>query len=139
MTNLPLTESPVRTAAELTARWRAVLEPPTFAVRRLWLTWLDDGHQLPLVVPVDDIPRRPERPMLTNLAAICSSVAEEQVAGSAHLAMALCRPGAPEVDADDVSWAEALREALAPFDGTWSLHLAAGGDVVPMIDLPARR
>lgn len=137
MTKPPLTDSPVRTAAQLTARWRAVLEPPTFGARSLWLAWLDDGHQLPVVIPIDDLPRRPEPAMLTNLAVVCSSVAEEQVAGSAHLAMALCRPGAPEVTADDVSWAEALREALTRFDGTWSLHLAAGGSVVPMIDLPS--
>ncbi len=136
MTKPPLTDAPVRTAAELTRRWQAVLEPPIFGARSLWLTWLDDGHQLPVVIPVDDIPPRPARPMLTNLATVCASVSDEHVVGSSHLAMALCRPGQPEVTADDVAWAEGLRAALAAFDGTWSLHLAAGGSVVPMIDMP---
>jgi hypothetical protein len=137
MTKPPLLESPVRTPAELTARWAAILQEPTFGLRSLWLVWLDDGYQVPLVMPIDEIPRRPQREMLANLEQMVTMVAETEVIGSAHLAVALCRPGAPEVDADDVSWAEALREALAPFDGTWSLHLAAGGEVTPMIDLPS--
>lgn len=130
-------DSPVRTPDELTDRWATILEPPVFGIRSLWLLWLDDGHPLPLVIPVDDIPRRPQRATLGNLEQMASMVAGSEVTGSAHLAIALCRPGVAVVDADDVSWAEALREALVPFDGTWSLHLAAGGAVVPMIGLPA--
>lgn len=137
MTKPPLTDAPVRSAVALTDRWAAVLEPPVFGARSLWLTWLDDGYQLPVLIPIDDIPRQPEPSTLANLARICSSVTEDHVVGSSHVAMALCRPGQPEITDADTAWADALREALSSIEGSWSLHLAAGGSVVPMVDLAA--
>ena len=137
MTKPPLADVPVRTTAELTRRWEALLDPPVFAARSLWLTWLDDGLMQPVVIPVDDIPAVPDRSLLANLASVCESVAESHVVGTPHLAMALCRPGRPTVTRDDEAWERRLREALEEASGTWSLHLAAGGRVVPMVDLPA--
>ena len=59
MTTPPLAQVPVRSAAELTPRWADLLDPPVFAVRSLWLSWLhEDGTTLPVVMPVDDVPRR---------------------------------------------------------------------------------
>ena len=60
-------------------------------------------------------------------------ISAEHLDGEGHLAMALCRPGRPEITEDDDGWAEALREVLddGQIDGTWSLHLAAAGRVVP--------
>jgi hypothetical protein len=64
-------------------------------------------------------------------------VAQSLLPRGGRLAMALCRPGRPEVTKDDEVVAEALREA---FDGVLvapypTLHLAAGGRVLP-IELP---
>lgn len=137
MTTPPLAEIPIRSAVDMTARWATLLAPPLFGARSLWLCWLDDGLMLPVVVPVDEIPARPDRTTLTNLVSVCESVAEEHVLGEAHVAMALCRPGLPAVTRDDEAWAAGLREAFAGSGGTWSLHLAAGGSVLPMVDLPA--
>ena len=52
--------------------------------------------------------------------------------------MALCRPGRPEITEDDDEWAEALRSALddGQIDGSWSLHLAAGGHVESLVAAP---
>jgi hypothetical protein len=136
MTKPPLADVPVRSAEELTARWKVLLDPPVFGARSLWLVWLDDGLQLPVVIPVDDVPNVPDRLMLTNLAHVCESVAESHVAGACHVAMALCRPGHPTVTRDDDAWVEGLREAFSAADSTWSLHLAAGGKVLPLVDLP---
>jgi hypothetical protein len=47
----------------------------------------------------------------------------------------LCRPGSIAPRADDEAWVEARRELLD--DVSWSLHLAADGDVVPLV--PVRR
>lgn len=47
----------------------------------------------------------------------------------------LCRPGSIAPRADDEAWGEARRELLD--DVSWSLHLAADGDVVPLV--PVRR
>jgi hypothetical protein len=136
MTKPPLADVPVRSAEELTRRWETLLDPPVFGARSLWLTWLDDGLMLPVVIPVDDVPAVPDAPLLANLATVCESVTESHVDGTAHVALALCRPGRPEITKDDQAWAGGLRDALAASSGTWSLHLAAGGEVVPMVDLP---
>lgn len=136
MTTPPLAEIPIRSAVDMTARWERLLAPPVFGARSLWLTWLDDGLMLPVVIPVDDVPVRPDRTLLANLMHVCESIAEEHVYGEAHVAMALCRPGLPAVTRDDEAWAAGLREAFADEGSTWSLHLAAGGSVVPMVEAP---
>jgi len=135
MTTPPLLEIPVRSIEELTARWTYLLEPPEFGARALWLTWIDDdGLMLPLVVPVDDIPLVPDREMLRGLLGLHDTVAADHLAGEGHLAMALCRPGRPAITEDDEEWADALAALLGDgqIDGTWSLHLAAGGSVTPL-------
>jgi hypothetical protein len=136
MTKPPLADVPVRTAEELTQRWERLLDPPVFSARSLWLTWLDDGFLLPVVIPVDDIPARPDRQVLADLVNVCEAIAESHVAGECHIALALCRPGRPSVSVDDESWATGLRSAFASSDATWSLHLAAGGSIVPMVAMP---
>ncbi|NYJ08356.1 hypothetical protein [Petropleomorpha daqingensis] len=134
MTAMPRPDVPVRSAAELTERWAGLLEPPIFRRRELWLAWFDqDGLMLPMVVPVDDVPLVPDLAMLDGLEQVNAGVIEEHLAGRGALAMALCRPGTPAVRDDDRVWADTLRAAL---DGRWSLHLAAGGRVTPLVEPP---
>jgi hypothetical protein len=134
----PRADVPIRSADELTRRWAELLEPPIFGARSLWLSWLDDGgRMLPLVVPVDDVPRMPDRAMTSGLLHLHDAVAEEHLRGEGHLAMALCRPGQPEITEDDDEWAEELHAALDDqIDGTWSLHLAAAGHVSVLVAPP---
>ena len=139
MTTPPLIDVPIMTAEELTARWAAMLEPPVFGRRSLWLAWLDDdGFMLPLVVPVDDVPLVPDRSTIFGLLQLHETVADHHLDDDGHLALALCRPGRPEITEDDDAWVGLLSEVLDDqLDATWSLHLAAGGTVLPLIDLPA--
>ena len=139
MTTTPLPQPPVRSAADLTRRWTTVLAPPVFGARSLWLAWFDpDGRMLPVVVPVDELPLLPDHGVLSGLLTLHDAVTEQTDSTGGHLAIALCRPGAPVVTAEDDEWAEALREDLdSGIDGTWSLHLAAGGSVLPLVE-PAR-
>jgi hypothetical protein len=139
MTTPPLAQVPVRSAAELTRRWADLLDPPVFAARSLWLMWLtEDGRSLPLVVPVDELPARPDLLVLGRLADFHEAVTEG--VHVAHLAMALCRPGHPMTTAADEEWAEGLSDVLGTrLDGTWSLHLAAAGRVVPVVGTPEWR
>ncbi len=134
----PLSQVPVRSTAELTRRWHTVLAPPVFGARSLWLAWFDPaGQMLPVVVPVDDLPRLPEHETLRGLLALHDAVTAQTDCADGHLAIALCRPGAPVHTADDDAWAEALREDLdTGIDGSWSLHLAAGGSVLPVVQPP---
>src|SRR3954469_21200760 len=140
MTTPPLAAVPIRSAEELTARWAAMLEPPVFGARSLWLMWLDhEGLTLPVVLPVDDIPPVPQAAMLEGLRQLHLGIAQDRLTRGGHLAMALCRPGQPQATKYDDAWAEGLREALGglPLAQSWSLHLAAGGSVLPLVDLPA--
>ena len=138
MTKPPLADVPVRFAAELTDRWAALLDPPIFGARSLWLMWLDDGRALPVIIPVDDIPRVPDHAMLAGLVSVHEAISDEHLAGDGHLALALCRPGRPEITEDDDCWLEALSEVLDDrIAGTWSLHLAAAGRVTALVDFPA--
>jgi hypothetical protein len=135
MTTPPLIDVPVRSAEELTARWADLLEPPVFGSRALWLTWLHDGRMLPIVVPAEDLPQFPDNAMLFGLLALHEAISEEHLDGGGHLALALCRPGHPEVTAEDDAWVGLLSEVLDDrIEGSWSLHLAAGGSVVPLVE-----
>jgi hypothetical protein len=140
-TTPPQADVPIRSADDLTDRWTTLLSPPVFGTRSLWLCWLGtDGRMLPVVVPVDDLPLAPEPALVMGLRQVHDSILEEQLGGEGHLALALCRPGEPEITEDDDEWAEALRSALddGQIDGTWSLHLAAGG-VVVRVEAPSGR
>ena len=137
MTTPPLADVRIRSNEELTAHWTALLDPPTFGARSLWLTWLDDqGLMLPLVIPIDDVPLIPDDYVLRGVLQMHDTVIAQR--GVAHLALALCRPGDPVLTEDDDEWVEALRADLDDgIDETWSLHLAAGGAVVSVVDYPA--
>ncbi len=139
VTTPSLTDVPIRSSLALTRRWVDVLQPPVFGGRSLWLTWLGtDGHQAPVVVPIDDLPVRPDRARLSSLLDVHRQVADHLADAEAHLAMALCRPGEPAVTTDDAAWASTLHELLDDaLDGTWSLHLAAGGRVEPLVEAPS--
>ena len=134
MTTPPLAQVPVRSAAELTRRWAALLDPPVFAARSLWLMWLTaDGRSLPIIVPIDELSAVPDLLTLSGLADFHEAVTEG--VDVAHLAMALCRPGPAGITDDDEEWAEALSDLLPDrIECTWSLHLAAAGRVVPVIE-----
>ena len=137
MTTPPLAQVPVRSAAELTRRWADLLDPPGSAARSLWLMWLGpDGRSLPVIVPIDDVPRLPDVGLTDGLLTLHDSVVEGRPEDG-HLALALCRPGPPAITEDDDEWADALRDTFdQQIEGTWSLHLAPGGLVVPLQDAP---
>ncbi|MGZ4508691.1 MAG: hypothetical protein ACXVX8_17325 [Blastococcus sp.] len=139
MTKPAPAQIPIRSADDLTARWATVLDPPVFGHRSLWLLWLDDnGLMLPVVVPIDDVPAVPDRQLIDSLLLMSDTVLQEHLPDDdGHIGFALCRPGPPEVTADDDAWAEALQlEFDDASDGTWSLHLAAAGRVTPLIGPP---
>ncbi len=140
-TTNPRTAAPIRSAADLTDHWTVLLDPPIFGSRSLWLMWLqDDGRPLELIIPVEDLPKLPDNSLLFGLLSMHEAVSDARLDGGGHLAMALCRPGRPEITEDDDAWVDALSEVLDDsIDGSWSLHLAAAGRVVPLVAAPERR
>ncbi len=136
MTTPELAQTPVRSADDLTGRWRALLEPHGFAKRALWLTWFSvEGRQSPLVIPIDDLPEWPDPDMFAGLLTLNETVVSAQLGDGGHLALALCRPGGTAVSDSDDAWVAALSDVFDELsDQTWSLHLAAGGDVQRLVD-----
>jgi hypothetical protein len=126
---------PVRTDADLLVRWRQLMGPWGFGRRSLWLLWFDDdGCQLPVVAPIDDIPDLPDERFVGNLMYIVDQVARaDEAQATTTVAMALSRPGSSRVTDSDRRWARALR-ARAEHDGValWPVHLATRGVVRPL-------
>jgi len=76
----------------------------------------------------------PDAGLLQSLLLLHDGIAAGLIGGG-HLAMALSRPGGSDITEDDRDWENALHETLDDaIESTWSLHLAAGGSVVPMVD-----
>jgi hypothetical protein len=141
MTKPPLADVPIGSASDLTSRWATVLDPPVFDARSLWLMWLGaDGRMLPIVVPVDDLPELSNYRLLVGLREVHGAIIETHLDGVGHLAMALCRPGSPDITAMDDEWAHDFRSLFEEehTDSTWSLHLAAGGRVTELVPPPPR-
>jgi hypothetical protein len=141
MTKPPLADVPITSADELTRRWATVLDPPIFGARSLWLAWMgNDGQMLPVVVPIDDLPELSDHRLLVGLREVHGAIIATHLDGTGHLAMALCRPGSPEITAMDEEWAHDFRGLFEDVhtDSTWSLHLAAGGRVSEVVAPPSR-
>jgi hypothetical protein len=138
VTTPALADVPVRSSRALTRRWAALLSPLSFSDRTLWLAWLGpDGRQSPVLVPVEGIPIGADRHLAAGLLDVHAEVARSIPGDDVHLAMALARPGAPAGTGDDDEWAGAFHDVLdSALDGTWSLHLAAGGRVESLVEAP---
>lgn len=84
---------PVITDHDVLARVGAIIDPATRRDRTLWLFFLErDGTQANLVVPIDNIPERPEAPAVAN---VCY-VASESIARAPRILsviITLSRPG----------------------------------------------
>lgn len=102
---------PVRTDDELHDRWQLLLRDETFEERTLWVTWYDERSvQLPVVVPVDQIPSSPDVDFLDKLATVMQGVLGQVDGG--WVSLALARPGSGLITSDDRAWADQVRSTL---------------------------
>ena len=129
MTKPPAADVPIRSAEELTRRWTALLDPPVFGARSLWLTWLrGDGLLLPVVVPVDDIPGVPDAALL---GACCRcTTGSHRATWTARVTWRWRCAGPVGPRSPRTTTAGPRRSprcSTTQIDGTWSLHLAAAG------------
>jgi hypothetical protein len=132
---------PIGTATELSVWWAEVLSEDNNLGRTLSILWLDpSGHRLGRTLCLTGIPPRPDQSAIRALLNVHDAVTEGAANAEGHVAVALSRPGEASITADDDEWAEALQTALGDrLEGTWSLHLAAGGWITPVVDPPATR
>lgn len=126
----------VRSTEDLRQRWRSIFGTGGF-IRSLWLMGLTaDGRQLPVIIPIDNLPRRLWPPGLIQIGELLSLM----VSDDATVAMALTCPWAPghrdgfsrddrRLAADIQSGVESARAQGAWPWRTWPLHMARDGVV----------
>jgi hypothetical protein len=114
----------INSTTDLQQLWRSLLGDGGFSRRSIWLLFLDEeGRPSPVLVPIDDIPRRPVQRFLDNL----RYMAHELVGNGdvASMAMLLSRPGQVTMTDEDRTWARALHEISAD----WPPFLAVADSV----------
>jgi hypothetical protein len=122
MTTPPELETPIRSATDLLHVWRRLMGDGGFGRSTLWLIFLDEDDRLQrLIMPIDDLPVRPDDRFVGNLALILGELHE--TGEYASTAMLLSRPGPAQMTDADRRWARALHARLAGLS-PWPLHLA---------------
>lgn len=106
-------EAPVATEEDVLSRVDRAVDPASRRRQSLWLFFLDgDGAMLPVVVPVDDVPDRPDASSTDSLCDVVTQVlGTSEPEGS--VVMALTRPGPATVSDVDRAWHRALRESAS--------------------------
>jgi hypothetical protein len=111
MTASPVDLPPLTTDEEVLARARMVVGAA--CTRQLWILFVDgDGRQSPVVVPIAEVPHRPERRGLAGLARVLAGLRAELVTehGPGAVIIVRERTGADAVLDADREWAAALAE-----------------------------
>ena len=104
---------PVITDGDVLARVAAVISPAARRYRTLWLFFLGhDAIQANLVVPIDDIPERPQPGVIANVCHVASeSVAQAPALHS--VVITLGRPGPPRRTSADTHLLRALQHGAS--------------------------
>jgi len=124
----------VHTDEDVRRRWRSMMGDGGFGRTTLWIIWYAaDGRQLPVVVPIDDLPEALEPQGVDNLVMI---IADPAHFGATSVALLLSRPGPGSVTQVDRDRANALLSGLdrARRDNgfqlkVWPIHLATTNSV----------
>src|SRR6185312_1869264 len=112
MTASPVDLPPLTTDEEVLARVRTVVGAAR--ARQLWILFVDgDGRQSPVVVPIADVPHRPEPRGLAGITRVLHGLRGELVTerGPGAVIVARQRPGGDTVLDADREWAAALAQA----------------------------
>lgn len=136
-TSLPA-RGPVLTDEDLTARWIEILGvggwPSPCLTRTLWTAFFDPhGMQSPVLVPLDELPLRPQWPDVDSVMRVLQHIVAEQYEGAPSVALALERPGPPAATGNDRAWAAALQRAADEHKVLLRrMHIAGRGWVLPL-------
>ncbi len=101
------------TDADVLQRVEQIVGRATVA-RQLWVMFVDgDGKQAPVIMPISDLPLRPEARVIDNLAAVLAGMCTDLTTevGSGTVILTLERIGRDAVLPVDRQWAAALQEA----------------------------
>lgn len=123
-------QPPVRTQQDLFKYWQALMWPLGFSRPLLWLCFISSADRVaPVISQIEDLPRFPDRELLTNLMWIVKNAALDHDEGS-RVAILLSRPGRSDLTDSDRAWARGLA-AAASASGVLMrpLHLATDESV----------
>lgn len=102
--------APLHTNEDVLRRVDLLLDEDARRLRSVVLLFLDrDGVQLPVVVPIDDVPERPDPLVVGNLCWIIAEALRQYPGGSA--VVALTRPDIAQPDDYDRHWCRLLDAA----------------------------
>jgi hypothetical protein len=122
----PLQEMPpIRNAADLCLRWRALMEPLGFSQPRLWLTLIQpDDMMSRRLIQIEEIPRWADAEICQPLMEMCQHIFGRNSADGS-IAFLLTRPGRHPMDEADRSWARGLIWAARHRGiSIWPVHFA---------------
>jgi len=120
----------IRNDLDLQKLWEKMMGKGGFGLRTLWVIFLDEeGYNLPLVMPIDDLPLLPDDTVDNLMMTLKQTMTESAAASAAFL---VSRPGPRRKRPDDIAWAAALRTGAAQHHiRTWPIHLATRHGVEP--------
>lgn len=113
---LPDLAVPVLTDRDVLDRVRCLVDQDASRRRTLWLMFLaPDGAQLPVLLPIDDVPERPDAAVVASLCSIVAHVLGDASEGGSAV-LTLSRPGGLTPSDSDSYWVRALHRAAAEQD-----------------------
>jgi hypothetical protein len=125
--------APLHTDADVLRRVDQLIEPDARLRQTLWLFFLDrNQQQLPVVVPIDDVPDDPDPELVGSLCFIIAEVlGDAEPEGS--VVLVLTRPGAATPGYADHTWRDRLKDAAAEHGARIRMMCLATPDgVVPL-------
>jgi hypothetical protein len=101
----------LHTDADVLRRVDALIDSTARISRSLWLFFLSgDGAQLPVVVPIDNLPPSPDPLMMGNVFSVVAGIITTEAPGGSAI-VTLTRPGAGDVEPTDRPWLRTMQAA----------------------------
>ncbi|MFC5931471.1 hypothetical protein [Cryobacterium melibiosiphilum] len=120
--------APVTTVAEAQDRVADLVGPAI--VRKIWFMMCDrHGLQMPILMPIEDIPLVPEPGELASFAAGLGTLLRDLAPGGSVI-LTLERPGAATLTAPDRAWGTELRASFGAVTRVLGVFLAHDDGVV---------
>lgn len=121
----PTDQTPIATAADLTARWDAYLAHEPFRFRALWLMFLDPaGRPTGPVMTIDRLPDGPYDIDPQDVVLLCRGILDGP-GGEGSVAMLISRDGGAPWTVSDRAWGRFLLLCTEAIGGrTWPVHRA---------------
>ena len=129
--------TPLCTDADVLHRVDQIISYDERRGRSIWLAFLaPDAVQLPVVVPIDDVPAEPEPDAAWQFCDLIARVLEDSVPGGSAM-ITLVRGGGHALTASDQRWLVALDEAAVRTNAPIRMFCLATAGGIQRLEPPA--